>query len=187
MQIEEYIQTIQIHLLQTHSKLFDWFTRETTLKNYRPVDKGWTILEVLEHITLTSRYLMILVDKGADKALRNINNLYLLEVAGQFDYNLEKLNAIGIHKSFVWIRPEHMEPIGGMNELQIKCEIIEQVSRCLNHLKRLKNGEGLLYQTTMTVHDLGRLNVYEYIYFLSKHAERHVCQMEENEAEFNLA
>lgn len=54
----------------------------------------------------------------------------------------------------------------------------------VRQLGRLKNGEGLLYETTMTVNDLGKLNVYEYIYFLSKHAERHIRQMEENRAEF---
>ena len=51
--------------------------------------------------------------------------------------------------------------------------------------QQLKNGEGLLFKTTMTVDDLGKLNVYEYIYFLSKHAEQHIQQMEENKFNFS--
>ena len=41
-----------------------------------------------------------------------------------------------------------------------------------------------MHETTMTVNELGKINVYEYVYFLSKHAERHIQQMEENRAEF---
>jgi hypothetical protein len=36
----------------------------------------------------------------------------------------------------------------------------------------------------MTVDNLGKINVYEYIYFLSKHAERHLAQMEGNRLEY---
>ncbi|MEN4760257.1 hypothetical protein ABEG63_07945 [Chryseobacterium sp. C39-AII1] len=35
----------------------------------------------------------------------------------------------------------------------------------------------------MTVNELGKINVYEYIYFLSLHAQRHVTQMKNNELE----
>jgi hypothetical protein len=184
MKITNYIQQIQLHLIHTHAKIFDWFHEAETLKNYRPADNDWTISEILEHIALTSHFLLILIDKGTDKALRNVKNLSLEELLLEFDYNLDKLDAIGMHKSFPWIRPEHMEPKGQKSELEIKAELIDQLSRCLNQLDKLKNGEGLLHQTTMTVNDLGKINVYEYIYFLSKHAERHIRQMEENRAEF---
>ena len=185
MKIKNYIQEIQIHLIATHSKIFDWFNESEDVKKYRPIDNGWTISEILEHIALTSHFLMILIDKGTDKALRNVKNLSLDELKMNFDYDLNKINEIGIHKSFSWIRPEHMEPKGEKSELEIKDEMIDQINRCLNQLEKLKNGEGLLYKTTMTVNELGKINVYEYIYFLSKHAERHIQQMEENKDEFD--
>jgi hypothetical protein len=184
MKIKNYIQQIQLHLIHTHAKIFDWFNEAETLKNYRPVDNGWTISEILEHIALTSRFLLILIDKGTDKALRNVKNLSLEALLLQFDYKLDKLDAIGMHKSFSWIRPEHMEPKGEKVNWRVKAELIDQLARCLNQLDKLKNGEGLLHETTMTVNDLGKINVYEYIYFLSKHAERHIRQMDENRAEF---
>lgn len=182
--MKNYIQTIQIHLIQTYSKLFDWFLVDDKLKKYAPKDGGWSILEILEHIALTSHFLLKLIDKGTEKALRNGKGLSVEIVASQFDFDLEKIKQIGLHKSFKWIRPEHMEPTGEKSEFMIKEELIEQMNRCLNQLKRLENGEGLLYKTTMSVNDLGKLNVYEYIHFLSKHAERHFSQMEENKIEF---
>ena len=184
MKITNYIQQIQLHLVQTHANIFNWFQETEAVKNYRPADKGWTISEILEHIALTSHYLLILIDKGTDKALRNVKGVSLEESLSTFNYNLDRLDAIGMHKSFSWVRPEHMEPKGQKHELEIKAEMIDQLNRCLNQLTKLKNGEGLLYNTTMTVNSLGRLNVYEYIYFLSKHAERHIRQMEENRVEF---
>jgi len=182
--IDKYIQDIQIHLIRTHSNIFDWFNENQEIKHYQPMDKGWTISEILEHIALTSHFLMILIDKGTDKALKNVNNLSLNELINDFDDKLNKIDEIGIHKSFDWVRPEHMEPKGEKSEFEIKQEMVNQLTRCLQQLEKLQNGEGLLYRTTMTVNNLGKINVYEYIYFLSKHAERHISQMEENKLEY---
>lgn len=184
MDIRNYIQSIQIHLITTHKHVLDWFGVSNEIKLYRPEDGGWTILEILEHIALTSHFLLKLIDKGADKALRNINNLSLEKVLAEDLLDLSRIDSIGMHKSFDWIRPEHMEPVGQKSEIEIKAELIAQLNLCLNHLENLQHGEGLLYKTTMTVNGLGKINVYEYILFLSKHAERHLRQMEENKTEF---
>ena len=76
-----------------------------------------------------------------------------------------------------------MEPTGQKLDLEIENQIISQLNRCLTQLELLRNGEGLRYKTTMTVDGLGKINVYEYIYFLSQHARRHIQQMVENKAE----
>jgi hypothetical protein len=39
----------------------------------------------------------------------------------------------------------------------------------------------------MSVNNLGKLNVYEYVYFLAQHARRHLTQMQDNAAEFAQA
>jgi hypothetical protein len=36
----------------------------------------------------------------------------------------------------------------------------------------------------MSVNELGKLNVYEYVYFLTQHARRHLTQMQDNHAEW---
>jgi hypothetical protein len=48
-------------------------------------------------------------------------------------------------------------------------------------LNKIQNGEGVLQTTMMSVNDIGKIDVYSYLYFLAKHAERHVSQMQKNE------
>ncbi|WP_223878122.1 DinB family protein [Chryseobacterium vrystaatense] len=76
-----------------------------------------------------------------------------------------------------------MEPKGELNSTEIRNLIILQYHQCLEYLELMKNGEGLLCKTTMTVSELGKINVYEYIYFLSLHSRRHLTQMKNNESE----
>jgi hypothetical protein len=45
-------------------------------------------------------------------------------------------------------------------------------------LNKIQNGEGVLQTTMMSVNNLGKIDVYSYLYFLAKHAERHVSQMQ---------
>ncbi|MBK8623351.1 MAG: DinB family protein [Saprospiraceae bacterium] len=184
MNLQDYILGIQLHLIKTHQKVLEMFDINPNTRNYRPKDQGWTISEILEHIALTSHFLLILIEKGTDKALKNVQNLSLTEEMEKEKFDLRKIDSIGIHKSFDWIRPEHMEPQGQKTDHEIKTELINQLHICLNQLQKLKGGEGLLYKTTMTVNGLGKLNVYEYILFLSKHAERHLYQIEENIKEY---
>ena len=183
MNLKEYISIIQILLVQTHAELLEWFNEPQHILDYRPSDGGWTVFEILEHIALTSHYLLILIDKGASKALKNINNLDLEQEISKATFDFTHLENISQHKSFDWIRPDHMEPTGEKSELEIIQQLISQMNRCLTHLEELQNGEGLLYSTTMTVDNLGKLNVYEYIYFLNAHAIRHLQQMDENVSE----
>lgn len=185
MNLKTYIQAIQIHLIETHRNVIEWFSENEDVKSYKPNDGGWSISEILEHIALTSHFLLILIDKGSKKALKNINELSIDELLISEELNLEKIDRIGMHKSFDWIRPEHMEPTGEKADQEIIDQLISQMTRCLNQLETLKNGEGLRYKTTMTVDGLGKINVYEYIQFLSKHAERHIYQMQENKNELN--
>jgi hypothetical protein len=51
-------------------------------------------------------------------------------------------------------------------------------------LDQLKNGEGVLHKTMMSVNKLGKIDVYHFIYFLVQHAKRHIGQMEKIKGEF---
>ena len=117
--LDHYLQLIKVHLVNTHSSILDSFNLEQEVKEYRPIDGGWTILEILEHVALTSHFLLILIDKGASKALRNVNKLSLTRSMEDFHFDLSAIEAIGIHKSFDWIRPEHMEPTGTKSESEV--------------------------------------------------------------------
>lgn len=137
----------------------------------------------LEHIYLTNFYLLILIEKGSKKAMRNYLNLDLNSEIKNYSFDKEKFEEVGEHGTFEWIRPEHMEPKGVLNSTEIRNLIILQYHQCLEYLELMKNGEGLLCKTTMTVNELGKINMYEYIYFLSLHSRRHLTQMKNNESE----
>jgi len=174
-------------VIRTFAVVDEWFDKEDCLHRFKPPTGGWSTGEILEHITLTSHYLLILIDKGADKCMKLTNNETLADALRDYSFIHPKLEAIGEHKSFMWDRPEHMEPTGAKPLADVRRDLRDQLDRCLCTLELLKNGEGVLYKTTMTVNDLGKLDVYQYIYFLSLHARRHVTQMKAIEEEFNQA
>jgi hypothetical protein len=184
MKIQAIIKEIQSFLGDSFSTVDKWFDKEPQLRSYKPTNGGWTIDQILEHIALTNHFLLILIDKGTNKALQNINNIDLEDALQNYVFHKDKLTEVGLYRSFDWIRPEHMEPKGEKTLNEVRIQLKEQLGQCIDCLEKLKNGEGVLYKTTMTVNDLGKIDVYEYIYFLGQHAHRHVTQMEKNEFEF---
>lgn len=183
MDIFRLIQKIKMHLKLTSAEADRWCEKDEVAVNYYPSNGGWTIAQILEHIYLTNFYLLILIEKGVNKAMRNYKSLDLESEIKNYNFNAEKFAAVGEYGAFIWIRPEHMEPKGELKLSEIRNLISLQYKRCLDYLDLMRNGEGLLCTTTMTVNELGRINVYEYIYFLSLHSQRHIVQMKNNEQE----
>jgi hypothetical protein len=185
MEITFLITTLQAELCAAFAQVDAWFDRPASLRTFVPDDQGWTIEEVLNHIGLTNHYLLILIEKGAGKALANVQSRDLAAELAAYQFPGEKLAAIGTLHAFPWSRPEHMEPRTHPRPLPaVRQQLHDQLAQLLNCLDRLAKGEGLLYQTTMSVNGLGKLNVYEYLYFLTQHARRHLTQMQDNEAEW---
>jgi hypothetical protein len=185
MKTDALLAELRTTLPETFAAVDAWFERPVSLRTFVPKDQGWTIDEVLNHIGLTSHYLLILIEKGTTKALANSQGRSLPEEMTHYHFPREKLAAIGTLRAFPWQRPEHMEPRAHPRPLPVvRQQMSEQLGQLLGCLKRLAHGEGLLYQTTMSVNELGKLNVYEYVYFLAQHARRHLTQMQENEAEW---
>jgi hypothetical protein len=185
--IHELIQEIKDHLIRSFGIVDTWFEKKAALREYKPLSEGWSINQILEHITLTSHFLLILIEKGTKKALANTNGLQLEEELKNYQFHRDKIEEVGQHRSFAWIRPEHMDPKGEKSLEQIRQQMQDQFGQCMTVLEKLPNGEGVLSKTTMTVNDLGKIDVYEFIYFLSQHVQRHISQMEKVAAEFFAA
>jgi hypothetical protein len=79
-----------------------------------------------------------------------------------------------------------MEPRGKRRVTEIRQELESQLQQCRTLLRKIPNGEGVLYKTMMSVNNLGKIDVYHYMYFLVQHAKKHITQMEKVEIEFNL-
>lgn len=160
--------------------LLPWFDEPADLLDFRPGSDRWTAAEILEHIVLTSRFLLVLIRKAKTKALRNTQNRSLEEVWSDYQLVTPELDEVGLWKSFPWIRPDHMEPTGELPLLEVKRVFLDQMKECREILEEIKAGEGALYKTTMTVNGIGKLDVYQYMVFLCLHALRHVTQLEAN-------
>lgn len=184
MDVTSLLAELKNYLTETFALVDTWFDQPAALRAYRPADLGWTINEVLAHIGLTNHYLLILIEKGTAKALANTQGRDLAAELATYEFPSQKLSAIGVLHGFAWARPDHMQPHLNQRSLPaIRQQLRDQLSQALGYLDQLPHGEGLLYQTTMSVNALGKLNVYEYTYFLAQHARRHLTQLQENAAE----
>jgi hypothetical protein len=172
-------------LIRTFAVMDEWFDKEHPLRCYKPLSGGWSVNEVLEHVMLTSHFLLILIEKGTVKALQKSNGQAGADVVpANYSLSNPALQEIADPKAFPWQRPEHHQPTGQRSIHEVRREIRNQLDRCLITLDLLPNGEGLLHHTTMSVNGLGKLDVYQYVYFLALHAQRHLRQMEKIEEDF---
>ncbi|RYY95595.1 MAG: DinB family protein [Chitinophagaceae bacterium] len=169
------IEEIREALTGAFSRIDAWFDRPESERRYKPAG-GWSIDAVLEHVALTNHFLLILVDKGGRKALEAAQKTQLSEALADYRFHRDALLEVGRHGAFEWIRPEHMEP-KGKKPAEVRAELHEQLERSLAWLERLPNGEGALHKTTMSVNALGKIDVYEYLYFIAQHARRHETQL----------
>jgi len=184
MNIENVINLVRQEVVAVRKDLAGWLERDEAHLHYRPADGGWSSMQVLEHIMLTSHFLLIIIDKGAAKAMRRALTVPIREDWEDYSFVSNALDEIAIHKSFAWDRPLHMEPMGNLSLSAVRTTILEHFSRCEAYLDLLKHGEGTLYLTTMSVNGIGKLDVYQYIYFLILHAKRHLTQLQRNRNEF---
>lgn len=184
MTVKQTIEFINQELTHTLNEYSTWFEIHPNLLKYRP-NVGWSIEQILEHVTLTNHFLLILIRKGKRKAKELSMKVDLVQAISNYQYNLGELKEVSERKSFEWIRPEHMEPKGEKSLSEVKALLKEQISECTEILNEIPNGEGILYKTTMTVNDLGKIDVYQYIYFLCQHAKRHITQMQNVKEEFS--
>jgi DinB superfamily len=179
--ILSFIKIVNTNLSNVFRDVDNWFEKPADVRQFRPQNGGWTIDEILEHIYLTNHFLLIIIEKGAVKSMKNSVDLNLNNMPVDYDFPIEKLNEIGIHQSFNWMRPEHMEPVEKRPLSILRENLKNQLAQCSVVLNKIQNGEGVLQTTMMSVNNLGKIDVYSYLYFLAKHAERHITQMQKNE------
>jgi hypothetical protein len=142
--------------------------------HYQPADGGWSIGKILEHVTLTSHYLLIVIRQGCEKGIKRARS----QPIEDNESDLDILSGIGHPDAFEWLRPDHMEPGGQKNREEIAITHNQHFVTCLTLLYRIRHGEGSLHKVRMTVQDLGKLDMYQWLYFLGQHAQRHTIEVE---------
>jgi hypothetical protein len=175
------VAIVRTSLVEQFADVDGWFERPADERAFRPASEGWTIDEVLEHLSLTNHFLMVTLRKAVDKAAQRAAHGQPTP-AGESD--LQRLEAIGQRGAFPWGRPEHMEPGGRTAPAEVRALLRRQREECLALLERLVHGEGALCELHMSVNALGRIDLYQWLYFLAQHSRRHVQQMASIEDEF---
>jgi DinB superfamily len=184
--IIDIIKKIETDLVYTFNEINNWFELGEKKLHFLPQKGGWNIEQILEHISITNHFLLILIRKATTKALDISLSQDFADELLDYDLDWQKLKAIGEHNSFEWNRPNHMEPLGKMKLNEVKVNLRLQLNECIEYLKKLEGGEGILYKTTMSVNELGKIDVYHYIYFLVLHSQRHISQMQKILLEYDL-
>ncbi len=168
-------------LKTTFNQLEIWFDKPQDLLHFQPAQGNWSIFLILEHITLTNHFLLLTIRKWSKKAMQKAERGQPIP-EGESD--LDSLEIIGQRGSFSWVRPEHMEPAGQKSLSEIRDLLNQQLQECVSLLDKMPHGEGALSQVRMSVQDLGKLDMYQWLAFLAQHAQRHAQQMDHIEQEF---
>jgi hypothetical protein len=173
MNYQTTIQTVREQLSQTYQALDLRFQLPQDLRLFQPAPESWCIDEILEHITLTSHFLMLVIRTNAAKAQKRA----LSQAIPEGESDLQRIEVIADPDAFGWIRPEHMEPTRRVSSEQVRKTMKEQYEECLALLDQLSKGEGALCTMRMSVQNLGRLDLYQWLYFLALHAQRHEVEI----------
>jgi hypothetical protein len=179
MSITPIVNKIKADMLDVSGKLDHWFDVDEALLNHKPADGGWSVREILEHISLTNHFLLLIIRKLAAKSIERSQREDYLSMLDGYQFDWEKLEMIGRPGAFGWQRPEHMQPTGNACLEDVRATLKLQQGECMDLLDQLKRGQGILYRIRMSVNDLGKIDVYHYICFLVQHMKRHIVQMEE--------
>ena len=181
MPYQNTISEIRRKIHKTAQALAGWFDEPSTLRSYRPENGGWTIDEILEHVSLTSFFLLKIIRKHVQRAIKRaaVGN----PITGN-ESDLQRLEPVGVRGSTKWVRPDHMEPTGKVDMQDVKLQLNEQFAECLSFLEQMSDGCGSLATVNMSVGNLGKMDMYQWIYFLTLHAWRHHFQMKEVREEF---
>jgi len=164
--------------------LDEWFDLGESLRDRQPVSGRWSINAVLEHVSLTNHFLMLTLRKWVGIADERVARD---DPIPEGESDLDRLLVIGERGSFGWERPEHMEPTGVPTPAELQARLRQQLDECLILLERMADGRGALCLVTMSVNDLGKIDLYQWLFFLAQHARRHLHQLQAIAAEFAVA
>jgi hypothetical protein len=165
------VEMVHDALVQLFSELDGWFDHPLRELEARPGNSGaWTAAEHLEHVSLVNHFLLLTIAKGCAKALKRAGHVPL--PANESD--LTPLLPIADPDAFAWSPPAHMEPTGAREPAELRLLLRDQCRRCLELLAGMPPGVGRLCTIRMSVHDLGRLDMYQWLYFLAQHGRYHL-------------
>ena len=161
------------------------FLQELSKENYKKIltslsqvgyvnliETEWSHVDVIEHMYLTSKFLLISCENRLLPKILKRNEPYL-----EFVYDLSKIDTVKI-REFGWKNPSHHYPTRQINLFDLHMVLCEQLEKILDILGKVKNYSVINVKQTINVNDIGKCDLYEWIYFLNCHIARHLGILE---------
>ena len=165
------ISSVRCALDETFARINAWCVLPENRLQQRPAyPHAWTAAEHLEHVALVNHFLLLTIGKGVAAALRRARTQPIPAV----ESDLARLAPIADPDAFPWEPPGHMIPSGSKSLDEVREMLAGQHWQCLGHLERMGRGEGRLCCFSMSVNRLGRLDMYQWLYFLAQHGRWHL-------------
>ena len=165
------IAIVRDSLAETFARLDAWCALPAERLRHRPpYPDAWSAAEHLEHVSLVNHFLLLTIGKGVAAALRRARSQAVPD--GESDLGL--LAPIADPDAFPWEPPGHMIPGGATPIPEVRALLAGQFEECRGLLERMGNGEGRLCSFRMSVYSLGRIDMYQWLYFLAQHGRWHL-------------
>lgn len=166
---------VRDHVGRSFDELTRWCSIEPALADFRPRPGAWTAREVLEHVHLADRFLLLLAEKIAAKSARRLARGAAQDPVPPSFAPLHRLR----DRDLAWRHPPHMTPSGELALDALARELAADRERCLGLLDAMPRGEGSRHCIRMSV--VGeRLDLYGYLEVIALHADRHLDQLARN-------
>lgn len=174
------IATTRTELISAFNRMLDVFAIREDVLYYQPSNGGWNIYQVLEHVALANHFLLLIVNKQAERAVQLANMVNKRNNTQPYVLDRNKLNRMELTGSYIWVPQRYTEPAGDMPLLQIKMTLHDQLNQVLELLNDDKALEAI-ERTYVT----GKIDALHYLYFLVQHMQRHLGQVERLKQEFS--
>lgn len=163
----------------TFAEVDVYFDRPADFRRHRPAKGGWTADEILAHITLTNRFLMLTLHKNGSPSPSKGR------ARRRHPRRRKRPREARSHRQARQLRLAPPRPHDADREptsAEVRTLLRQQLAECLAQLERLRGSAGALCRVTMTVNDLRKVDLYRWLYFIAQHARRHLPQVAATEA-----
>jgi len=174
------IATTGTELTNAFNRMFDAFAFREDVLYYQPLNGGWSIYQVLEHVAMANHFLLRIVNKQVEKALHWTNRSDKRSMLQPYVLDAGRLKNMELNGSYIWVPQRYTEPAGDVPLLQVKMTLHDQLNQSIALLDDSKILEAI-ERTYVT----GKIDALHYLYVLVQHMQRHLGQVERLKQEFS--
>lgn len=113
------VATIRTELTSAFNRALDAFDVREDVFYYQPLNDGWSIYQVLEHVVLANHFLLRITNKQAERAVK-LASMASKRSTQRYTLDKNKLKRMELTGSYIWVPQRYTEPNGDMPLLQIK-------------------------------------------------------------------